>query len=357
METEIISNGTSSTITLPSKDDEVVNYTFNVEKYETFIIKGDYTSNDDNSMNLYIVPEYDLRENEYSMDGLSSEYIESEFMGEEEEYIKFEPTEVFVSINADALNAAKGYDPMNPDDSLSTDTESKYPISKNADANIKAIIKAAKAVGVTNKYAIIAMLAVVGKESGFIPQSEVSYKKTGADRIRLIFGGYAAIKSRTNAEIDKLKVNDKAFFDAVYGGINGNGTNDGYRYRGRGFNQITFKGGYKHYYEKLGVDVINDPDLLNTIEVAAKCLVEYMKINLKGLSPSDVGKTKIREIYNFNGDMNSFTSLDDAVAAIFHANAGVGQSYYKYILPDKWGGRKKSFAAAGPLYKKYASLI
>lgn len=346
------------TITLPSKDNnEVVKYTFNVEKYETFIIKGVSASNDENDVYLYIVPEYDLVESSYSMEGLSSEYIESEFVGEEEEYIKFEPAQEFAFVNTDALNSAKGYDPMNPDDSLSTDTESKYPISKNADANIRAIIKVAKELGVTNKFAIIGMLAVVGKESGFIPQSEASYKKTGADRIRLIFGGYASIKSRTNAEIDKLKVNDKAFFDAVYDGINGNGANDGYKYRGRGFNQITFKGGYKHYYEKLGIDVINDPDLLNTVEVAAKCLVEYMKINLKGLSPSDVGKTKIREIYNFNGDMNSFTSLDDAVAAIFHANAGVGQSYNKYILPDKWGGRKKSFAAAGPLYKKYASLI
>lgn len=342
--------------------DEVVKYTFNVERYETFIVSGGGSFSSGSfsittPLELFIVPEYDLEENNYSIEGLSSEYIETQFAGQEEQAIKFEATDTFVSIDTDAINAAKGYDPMNPDDSLSTDTNGKYPVSKNADANIRTIIKVAKSMGITNKYAIIAMLAVVGKESGFVPQSEASYKKTGADRIRLIFGGYAAIKSRTNAQIDALKVNDKAFFDAVYGGIYGNGSNEGYKYRGRGFNQITFKSGYQHYYEKLGVDVVNDPDLLNTVDVAAKCLVEYMKINLKGLSPSDVGKTKIREIYHFNGDMNSFTSLDDAVGAMFHANAGVGQSYYKYILPDKWGGRKKSFEAAGPLYKKYSDLI
>ena len=273
---------------------------------------------------------------------LDPEYSEVGFTGDEEEALVLQKSDDFLVINSESTNSLKGYDPENPDDSLSTNSDSKYPISKNTDSNIKKIIKVAKESGVTNEYAIAAMLAICKKESGFIPQSEASWSGTAASRIKSVFSKF---RNYTEDEINNIKKNNKAFFDIVYGGMYGNSSNEGHKYRGRGLNQITFRGNYKKYKQLSGYDIINDPDLLNTIDVAAKCLVEYFKTNFKS-APSSI-KSK----YNFSS-INSFDNLDDAIGAFYHANAGFGTSYSK-IVADVTGGRAKAFRYVGPLYNTY----
>ena len=51
----------------------------------------------------------------------------------------------------------------------------------------------------------------------------------------------------------------------VYASRNGNGveaTGDGYRYRGRGFIQLTGKANYANFTKFIGVDVVTSPDLV-----------------------------------------------------------------------------------------------
>lgn len=58
----------------------------------------------------------------------------------------------------------------------------------------------------------------------------------------------------------------------VYGGRLGNGpeaTGDGFRYRGRGFIQVTGKDNYRALAQELGVDVVADPDLVAGPDLAA----------------------------------------------------------------------------------------
>jgi hypothetical protein len=76
-------------------------------------------------------------------------------------------------------------------------------------------------------------------------------------------------------------------------------------------------------------------------------LLEYFKSNIKAAN-----KTWQKQ-YNFT-DINSFKTLDDAVGAIYHANAGWGKSYSE-IVADSTGGRAKSFKYAGSLYKTYVA--
>jgi putative chitinase len=327
-------------------------FKFNVEKTDTFIIVGGTASS---AREFTIVPNNGsefILENEivdvFNDEELGEEYSEGEYLGTEEDLLKFEPGESLPDgVDVESLNNLKGFDPNNPDESLSTDSSSKYPVSKDKDANIKAIIKVAKEQGVKNKYTIAAILSIVSKESGFIPSGEASYSGTPAQRIRKIFG--SRFKGYSDAEIDVIKKNPTKFFDIIYGGRYGNASNEGFKYRGRGFNQITFKGNYEVYAKETGLNFIKDPDLLNTVDGAAAALIAYFKRNIKKANGD------IKKRYNFT-DINSFSNLNDATGAIYHANAGWGKSYSE-IVADSTGGRKKAFNAAGPLYNTYQSQL
>ena len=52
---------------------------------------------------------------------------------------------------------------------------------------------------------------------------------------------------------------------------------DGYRYRGRGFFQLTGKYNYKQVGDDLNIDLIKNPDLASNPKIAAKIAVWYWK--------------------------------------------------------------------------------
>lgn len=65
----------------------------------------------------------------------------------------------------------------------------------------------------------------------------------------------------------------EAIANVVYAGRFGNGdeaSGDGWRYRGRGFIQITFRDNYERAGKALGYDLINDPDQASKPEIAAQ---------------------------------------------------------------------------------------
>lgn len=148
---------------------------------------------------------------------------------------------------------------------------------------------------------IAAIMGVCGQESQFTDLAERSYCTTPAYHIRAVFG-----LNLSDADINAIKCNDKLFFDTVYGGRYGNAPDEGYKYRGRGFNQITFKSNYENIKNKTGIDVVNNPDLLKTPEVAAKALTVYFE--------------SVKNIQNF----------DDAFKLALRLNAGIGNSYEYY---------------------------
>ena len=52
---------------------------------------------------------------------------------------------------------------------------------------------------------------------------------------------------------------------------------DGVRYKGRGYIQLTGRANYAFYGEKLGLDLISNPDLALDVDVGAKILALYFK--------------------------------------------------------------------------------
>jgi len=61
--------------------------------------------------------------------------------------------------------------------------------------------------------------------------------------------------------------------DNVYGGRNGNrpGTHDGSTYIGRGLSQVTGRGNYEALGAKVGLDLVNQPDVVNVPANALEC--------------------------------------------------------------------------------------
>jgi len=205
-------------------------------------------------------------------------------------------------------------------------------ITGNKGDNIKALIEAMKRHGITNPYTQVAILGVIGKETGYIPQNEIGYGTTGNDRIRKIFG--KRVNDLSDSELTSLKSNEVKFFDRVYGPDDptGNGKKygnvqpgDGYKYRGRGFNGITFRKGYERMQgllDKMGkldkkVDIVNNPDSLNDVNVAAEVAAIYF---LEAANSSMMGRK-----YGVS-DINGFKDQDTAIKAMANANAGWGSN-------------------------------
>ena len=150
--------------------------------------------------------------------------------------------------------------------------------------NIEIVVSALKKAGFDNENAIMGILSVIAKESGFVPKSEIGYKNTSISRIREVFGkntirvNIDGIRKGTkfnrlsDNQINSLKSSNEKFFNALYGGrIGNNQPGDGWRYRGRGLNQLTGRANYR----KAGYE--SNPDSVNNIEDAAKVVAKFFK--------------------------------------------------------------------------------
>lgn len=93
-----------------------------------------------------------------------------------------------------------------------------------------------------------------------------------ADGLLKIFPKY--FKSR--AEAQAYAKRPQAIFNRTYGGRLGNNMpGDGYKYRGRGVFQITGKASYKAYGERLGIDLVNNPDKAADPLVSVQIAIHY----------------------------------------------------------------------------------
>jgi predicted chitinase len=182
------------------------------------------------------------------------------------------------------------------------DVKLKGSFDSEQKRNISLLIDEMKNKGITNPYAQIGILSVIGKESGFKPKGEFSYATTSNQRIRKIFGNRVAKYS--NEELNSLKQDQKKFFNVVYAKTVGNqGGEDGWIYRGRGFNQLTGKKNYERWGNIIGMGdkLVKNPELLNKPETAAKLAIAFL---------------------TNSGKKQDFTSKEDAAEYFADINAG-----------------------------------
>lgn len=210
---------------------------------------------------------------------------------------------------------------------------------------VKSIVASLNKYGITNQYLQSGIMAVISTEGSFTPVSESSYGKTSNDRLRFIFG--TRLSDLSESQLALLKGNDIAFFSKVYEGQFGNKYGnttygDGFAYRGRGFNQITFKNIYLKIAQVIGVDIVTNPDLLNTIPVASDAVASYFADYFKTATSLGI-PSKFYGLNSFN-DVNNLT-LGTRVA--FQANAGWNTNLSTSIYPAEFS---KQLASVGKLY-------
>ena len=251
-------------------------------------------------------------------------------------------------------------------------------LEEDKNSNIDIIIQNLNQIGITNKYSQSAILSICSKESNLRPKSEISYKSTSSDRIRKIFGDN--VSDLNDSEIESLKNDDVGFFDKVYGifskrdkdssgSVLGNSKEgDGYKYRGRGFNQITFKSNYKKLGEAIGSDLISDPDLLMESSIASKALIQYYINSFKSAPLEVLSAFGVKKFSTPIQTINNIDNLKSAVQSFYQSTAGWGgwknkvikyeQGSYTtsdgdFVFPsDSIGGYTKSRNLAPFFYKK-----
>jgi hypothetical protein len=116
----------------------------------------------------------------------------------------------------------------------------------------------------------------------------------------------------------------------------GNAPNQGYKYVGRGFNGITFQGNYKAAQECTGIGFLDNPELMEKPENAAKALSCYFK--------------KVKDINDF----------EKAFQETYRQNAGPGNTWEFYANnsnPVNVVGIPLKKGKAKEYYKKIKSIV
>jgi len=202
--------------------------------------------------------------------------------------------------------------------------------------NIPLIRDSLNKYGIVNKTLQNAILAVIGKESNFKPQTEnLNYS---AKRITEVWKYIPLNIAKT------LEKNPAKLAAYVYGGKYGNVTpQDAINYIGRGFNQITFKNAYKKYGDLLKLDLINNPNLLNNPKTAADAAALYFKNTFaanKGIIKSKYG-IDINQIPPGTDPQKLLKIATNANAGFGKAESIVlnemrkGQQYFDYLQGTK----------------------
>jgi predicted chitinase len=165
-----------------------------------------------------------------------------------------------------------------------TTPSAKPPQDQNVKENLTEISKALRKAGVTDDNYLKAVLGNVMKESGGkMVGEQMDYSNTSNDRIRKIFGD--RVKGKSDEEINKMKATKESWAEAMYGHgtVEGRGMGnvepgDGWKYRGRGFIQLTGKKQYADASAAIFGDdrLVKNPEMVNHPSVAAEVVAWYM---------------------------------------------------------------------------------
>ena len=145
------------------------------------------------------------------------------------------------------------------------------------------------------------------ESAGFTITKENLYYST-PERIQAIWPS----RFETIADAEPYAKNPQALADKVYGGRGGN-NGEGYKWRGRGFIQLTFRDSYRSFASDMRVpEVMEDPSLVETEYAFESAYWFFDKNGLFRMADNGIGTDNIRAITKrVNGGHHG---LDDRIA-------------------------------------------
>lgn len=146
--------------------------------------------------------------------------------------------------------------------------------AKNADAFAEALESSRDVGQITTPLRCAHYLSQTAEETQGFARLEENLHYTNAKRLDGLFSNVRGI-DHANALI---KAGPEAIANCAYANHGGNGdeaSGDGFRYRGRGFLQITLKANYQAFEKATGIPVVSQPDLLLHPHNAAIAAAHY----------------------------------------------------------------------------------
>ncbi len=208
---------------------------------------------------------------------------------------------------------------------------------------------------------VAAIVCVCGKECGLVPVNESSYSGTSPAGLRKLFGKY--LTNYTDEQLLQLRTDDVLFYDTIYGYLTQRGRDaentspgDGYKYRGRGYNQITFKSAYRKlsdYTKTISTgyrDYVSNPDLLNDVENAAIGAAWYFD---RAVSQP----AKYREYSGEAVNPKQGTNLDVLIHYYVNANAGMGNDWNSDVVITNYNKAKNWESAVVNFFNSNPQLM
>jgi putative chitinase len=163
------------------------------------------------------------------------------------------------------------------------------PCERLSNANEKRVCESARSEGITDNVELAQFLAQVGHESNFVAIAEnLNYSASTLfnlfPRNYVDRNGVARVRSWGFVDLNDAQqvVNrgPEAIGNRIYGSrMDNNG--EGFKYRGRGYIQLTGRDNYRSFSNFSGVDAVANPDYVLTEEGATKSAIWFWKTRVR----------------------------------------------------------------------------
>ena len=164
------------------------------------------------------------------------------------------------------------------------------------------MLRAAREAGIASREETANFMAQISAESRNLTALEESFNYTrGIHQIPVRWARRQGEAALEDARVEALRGRPEALADLMYGERMGNDQpGDGYRYRGRGYMQLTGRDNYRVMGEALDLDLENNPDLAALPEHASRIAVRFWQDNVPETEREDVFAATRR----INGGLN-----------------------------------------------------
>lgn len=152
------------------------------------------------------------------------------------------------------------------------------------------MLVAARGAGIASRAELANFMGQVSAESRNLTALEESFAYTrGIDQIPVRHARRNGDAALEDARLEAVRGRPEALADLMYGGRMGNSQpGDGYRYRGRGYIQLTGRDNYRATGQAVGLDLEGNPDLAAEPENAARIAVSFWQRHVPAPDREDV---------------------------------------------------------------------